>query len=113
MLVNGDIWGMQLNRHYHFFTAKDYSHILNQFLWSVVLCRLRPSTQKVLSLVAEVKTLEKDKEHLRINLSKAEEEVRTKELDIGCLLKFVFPLSELDKIFYLCRSKFSLKKTTY
>ncbi|XVF36649.1 hypothetical protein REPUB_Repub19eG0075300 [Reevesia pubescens] len=38
--------------------------------------RLRPSTQKVLSLVAEVKTLEKDKEHLRMNLSKAEEEVR-------------------------------------
>ncbi|XP_022736658.1 myocardial zonula adherens protein-like [Durio zibethinus] len=38
--------------------------------------RLRPSTQKVLSLAAEVKTLEKDKEHLRMNLSKAEEEVK-------------------------------------
>ncbi|KAL4281800.1 hypothetical protein GQ457_03G033590 [Hibiscus cannabinus] len=38
--------------------------------------RLRPSTQKVLSLAAEVKTLKKDKEHLRINLSKAEEEVK-------------------------------------
>lgn len=35
-----------------------------------------PSTQKVLSLAAEVKTLEKDKEHLRINLNRAEEEVR-------------------------------------
>ncbi|XWS14957.1 hypothetical protein CRYUN_Cryun35bG0052900 [Craigia yunnanensis] len=38
--------------------------------------RLRPSTQKVLSLAAEVKTLEKDKEHLRMNLSTAEEEVK-------------------------------------
>ena len=44
---------------------------------------LRPSSQKVLSLVAELKTLqknnetlEKDKEHLRINLLSAEEEVR-------------------------------------
>lgn len=35
-----------------------------------------PSTQKVLSLAAEMKTLEKDKEHLRINLNRAEEEVR-------------------------------------
>ncbi|XVF64837.1 hypothetical protein PTKIN_Ptkin09bG0198500 [Pterospermum kingtungense] len=38
--------------------------------------RLRPSTQKALSLVAKIKTLEKDKEHLRLNLSKAEEEVK-------------------------------------
>ncbi|GMI90982.1 hypothetical protein like AT4G09060 [Hibiscus trionum] len=38
--------------------------------------RLRPSTQNFLSLAAEVKTLEKDKEHLRLNLSKAEEEVK-------------------------------------
>ncbi|KAF5739759.1 hypothetical protein HS088_TW12G00969 [Tripterygium wilfordii] len=38
--------------------------------------RLRPSTQKVISLVAEFKTLEKDKEHLRINLSRAEEEAK-------------------------------------
>ncbi|KAM0971870.1 hypothetical protein TB2_019298 [Malus domestica] len=37
---------------------------------------LKPSSQKVLSLVAEVKTLEKDKEHLRINLRTAEEEVK-------------------------------------
>ncbi|XP_022772288.1 uncharacterized protein LOC111314933 [Durio zibethinus] len=37
---------------------------------------LRPSTQKVLSLAAELKTHEKDKEHLRMNLSKAEEEVK-------------------------------------
>jgi hypothetical protein len=35
-----------------------------------------PSTQKVLSLAAEMKTLEKDKEYLRINLNRAEEEVR-------------------------------------
>ncbi|CAN6720594.1 unnamed protein product [Malus baccata var. baccata] len=38
---------------------------------------LKPSSQKVLSLVAEVKTLEKDKEHLRINLRTAEEELRS------------------------------------
>lgn len=51
--------------------------ILPNFSYLVVLCRLRPSTQKVLSLAAKVKTLEKEKEHLRMNLSKAEEEVRT------------------------------------
>ncbi|XP_039053145.1 myocardial zonula adherens protein-like isoform X2 [Hibiscus syriacus] len=38
--------------------------------------RLRPSTQKILSLAAEVKTHKKDKEHLWLNLSKAEEEVK-------------------------------------
>ncbi|KAE8729356.1 putative RNA-binding family protein [Hibiscus syriacus] len=38
--------------------------------------RLRPSTQKILALAAEVKTLEKDKEHLRMNLCKAEDEVK-------------------------------------
>ncbi|KAJ0024094.1 hypothetical protein Pint_08394 [Pistacia integerrima] len=37
---------------------------------------LKPSTQKVLSLAAVVKTLEKDKEHLRVNLDRAEEEVK-------------------------------------
>ncbi|PRQ31943.1 hypothetical protein RchiOBHm_Chr5g0040961 [Rosa chinensis] len=44
---------------------------------------LTPSSQKVLSLVAELKTLqknnvtlEKDEEHLRINLLSAEEEVK-------------------------------------
>ncbi|KAK4744389.1 hypothetical protein SAY87_010701 [Trapa incisa] len=37
---------------------------------------LRPSTQKVLSLIAEVKALEKDKELLRANLHTAEEEVK-------------------------------------
>ncbi|GFZ10240.1 hypothetical protein Acr_21g0008390 [Actinidia rufa] len=36
---------------------------------------LRPSTQKILALVAEVKTLQNNKEHLRINLTRAEEEV--------------------------------------
>ncbi|KAK7256536.1 hypothetical protein RIF29_29989 [Crotalaria pallida] len=34
---------------------------------------LKPSTQRVLSLVAEVKSLENDKENLRINLDRAEE----------------------------------------
>lgn len=37
--------------------------------------RLRPSTQKAVALAAEVKTLQKEKEHLRINLHKAEDEV--------------------------------------
>ncbi|KAK0577551.1 hypothetical protein LWI29_034864 [Acer saccharum] len=38
--------------------------------------RLKPSTQRVLSLAAEVKTLQKDKEHLTVNLHRAEEEVK-------------------------------------
>ena len=37
---------------------------------------LRPSTRKVLSLAAKARTLQQDKEHLRINLTRAEEEVR-------------------------------------
>ncbi|XP_044475965.1 uncharacterized protein LOC123203594 [Mangifera indica] len=37
---------------------------------------LRPSTQKVISLAAVVRTLEKDKECLRVNLDTAEEEVK-------------------------------------
>ncbi|KMT19785.1 hypothetical protein BVRB_1g008390 isoform B [Beta vulgaris subsp. vulgaris] len=37
---------------------------------------LRPETQNVLSLAAQVQTLQKEKEHLRINLHRAEEEVR-------------------------------------
>ncbi|KAJ9166533.1 hypothetical protein P3X46_021273 [Hevea brasiliensis] len=37
---------------------------------------LGPSTQNVLSLAAKVKNLQKDKEHLRINLTRAEEEVQ-------------------------------------
>lgn len=41
-----------------------------------VLCRLKPSTQTVVSLAAEVMRLKKDKEHITVNLLKAEEEVR-------------------------------------
>ncbi|XP_043715865.1 uncharacterized protein LOC122664208 [Telopea speciosissima] len=37
---------------------------------------LRPSTKNVVSLAAEVSALKTDKEHLRINLHRAEEEVR-------------------------------------
>ncbi|KAK7311651.1 hypothetical protein RJT34_09924 [Clitoria ternatea] len=37
---------------------------------------IKPSTRRVLSLVAEIKSLENDKEHLRINLDKAEAEVK-------------------------------------
>lgn len=36
---------------------------------------LKPSTQRVLGLVAEVKSLENDKENLRVNLHRAEDEV--------------------------------------
>ncbi|KAK6130673.1 hypothetical protein DH2020_035575 [Rehmannia glutinosa] len=36
---------------------------------------LRPLTQKVVALAAEVKTLEKDKDHLTVNLRRAEDEV--------------------------------------
>ncbi|GAU32500.1 hypothetical protein TSUD_317070 [Trifolium subterraneum] len=38
--------------------------------------RLEPSIRRVLSLVPKIKSLQKDKEHLRINLHKAEEEVK-------------------------------------
>ncbi|CAI9757866.1 unnamed protein product [Fraxinus pennsylvanica] len=37
---------------------------------------LRPSTQNVVALVAEAKNLEKDKDHLTMNLHRAEEEVK-------------------------------------
>lgn len=37
---------------------------------------LSPSTQNVLALVAQVKSLHADKDHLRINLQRAEEEVK-------------------------------------
>lgn len=37
---------------------------------------LKPSTQKTLSLAAYVKAVEKDCEHLRVNLQRAEEEVK-------------------------------------
>lgn len=40
-------------------------------MWS----SLNPSTQKVLALISEVMNLEKDKEHLKVNLHKAEDEV--------------------------------------
>ncbi|XP_050217365.1 uncharacterized protein LOC126668195 [Mercurialis annua] len=36
---------------------------------------LRPSTQRVLTLVAKVKTLQKGKDHLLVNLNKAEDEL--------------------------------------
>ena len=47
---------------------------------------LRPSTQKVLALVAELTSLEKHKEHLRVNLDRAEEEVsfRLKGVPSSC-----------------------------
>ncbi|KAL5124918.1 hypothetical protein HKD37_02G005233 [Glycine soja] len=41
-----------------------------------LLTILKPSTRRVLCLVAEVKSLENDKENLRVNLHRAEEEVK-------------------------------------
>ncbi|OVA03627.1 hypothetical protein BVC80_1659g9 [Macleaya cordata] len=38
--------------------------------------RLSRSTQNIIALAAEIKTLQNDKEHLRINLTRAEEEVK-------------------------------------
>lgn len=52
-------------------------------------CSLKPSTQKVLSLAAKFKALEKDKEHLRTNLYRAEEEVRSSGTSFIYLL-FIF-----------------------
>lgn len=37
---------------------------------------LRPGTQNILALVAQVQMLQNDKEHLRVNLSRAEDEVK-------------------------------------
>ncbi|KAF9624746.1 hypothetical protein IFM89_013284 [Coptis chinensis] len=56
---------------------ESYKKLLNMwdriFVLSVAVSR--PSSQIVVSLVAEVKTLQNEKEHLKINLTKAEEEV--------------------------------------
>ncbi|KAK4803893.1 hypothetical protein SAY86_003710 [Trapa natans] len=46
---------------------------------------LRPTTQKVLSVVGEARKLEKDKEHLRVNLHKAEEEAKLLFTENGIL----------------------------
>ncbi|KAK2375508.1 protein Hook protein [Trifolium repens] len=52
-------------------------------MWS----SLKQSTRRVLSLVAEVMSLEKDKEHLRINLDRAEEEGKLQFVENGVLEK--------------------------
>ncbi|KAG6626395.1 hypothetical protein I3843_15G040200 [Carya illinoinensis] len=59
----------------HGFLEANSNHESCQTMLKMWNC-LRPSTQKVLSLAAKVKTLEKDKECLRINLTRAEEEVK-------------------------------------
>jgi len=51
---------------------------------------LSPSALSVLSLVAKVKSLEKDKEHLRTNLHKAEEEVNINWSPISRTIYFCF-----------------------
>ncbi|KAK9270571.1 hypothetical protein L1049_026152 [Liquidambar formosana] len=59
----------------HAFLEANSGHESCQRLLKIWNC-LRPSTQKVLSLAAEVKILEKDKEHLTTNLLRAEDEVK-------------------------------------
>lgn len=59
----------------HDFLEANSEHELCQELlkmWN----HLKPSTQRVLSLAAEVKTLENEREHLKLNLHRAEEEVK-------------------------------------
>ncbi|KAL9234294.1 hypothetical protein vseg_009179 [Gypsophila vaccaria] len=64
-------------------------------MWS----SLRPETQNVLSLVAQVKSLQKAKEHLRINLNRAEEEVNVLAEENNALLK------EKKKLLKICHSE--------
>ncbi|KAF5444824.1 hypothetical protein F2P56_033923 [Juglans regia] len=59
----------------HAFLEANSRHESCQILLKMWNC-LRPSTQKALSLAAEVNTLEKDKERLKVNLNRAEEEVK-------------------------------------
>lgn len=55
--------------------ACKYLSTVYRIFYSYLFSSLRPSTRKILALAAEVKTLENDKEHLRFNLARAEEEV--------------------------------------
>lgn len=64
---------------------------LRYMTFYVYCVSLRPSTRNVLSLAAEVKTLQGDKEHLRINLTRAEVEVRSKRTISMRALNFMFP----------------------
>ncbi|XP_057424875.1 uncharacterized protein LOC130718316 [Lotus japonicus] len=59
---------------YAFLVANSGNESCKQLLsmWNCI----KPSTRSVLSLIAKVKSLEKDKEHLTTNLHKAEEEVK-------------------------------------
>ena len=50
-------------------------------------CSLKPSTQKVLALASEVKILQKEKDHLRNNLTTAEEEVKVLDEENSLLEK--------------------------
>ncbi|XP_074263076.1 uncharacterized protein LOC141585902 [Silene latifolia] len=64
-------------------------------MWS----SLRPETQNVLSLASNVKTLQKAKEHLRINLNRAEEEVNVLAEENNALVE------ENKKLLKLCHSE--------
>ncbi|KAH9625408.1 hypothetical protein KSS87_008198 [Heliosperma pusillum] len=64
-------------------------------MWS----SLRPETQNVLSLASHVKILQKAKEHLRINLSRAEEEVNVLAEENNALVE------ENKRLLKLCHSE--------
>jgi len=53
-----------------------YQFIFRSLIFHCGFGSLKPSTQRVLGLVAEVKSLQNDKENLRVNLHRAEDEVR-------------------------------------
>ncbi|KAJ4822018.1 hypothetical protein Tsubulata_001583 [Turnera subulata] len=65
---------------------------------------LRSSSRKVLLLAAKLKTTEQDKEHLRINLTRAEEEVRRLAL-MFLLLNFRLPWSQQKQFTRLMQVK--------
>ena len=75
---------------------------------SFSIVSLRPSTQQVLALVAELTSLEKHKEHLRVNLDRAEEEgsLRLKVVPSSC------PRVVYEALFSDLRWRCCLKKTT-
>ncbi|XP_074272740.1 uncharacterized protein LOC141596464 [Silene latifolia] len=60
---------------------------------------LRPETQNILSLAGSVKTLQKAKEHLKINLTRAEEEVSVLAAENNALVE------ENRRLLKFCHSK--------
>ncbi|KAI3670345.1 hypothetical protein L1987_87936 [Smallanthus sonchifolius] len=59
-----------------FLEANSEAEVCQKMLQMWESCSLKPSTQKVLALASEMKILQKEKDHLRNNLTTAEEEVK-------------------------------------